>query len=109
MDQSPDRKKLSKKVSLIAISNILAVVTPWCTIPAAQAQHSSSYSAPISHPGGNHSSTAINRPIADKWALVIGVSKFQDPTIPQLRFAAKDAQDFANFLVKEQNFAPDHV
>ncbi|HEY9783991.1 MAG TPA: tetratricopeptide repeat protein [Candidatus Obscuribacterales bacterium] len=50
----------------------------------------------------------INRPIKDKWALVIGISKFQDPTI-NLRYAAKDAQDFAEFLKKEGNFAPDHV
>ena len=50
-----------------------------------------------------------NRPIADKWAIVMGVSKFKDPTIPSLRYAAKDAKDFADFLVKEQHFAPDHV
>jgi uncharacterized caspase-like protein len=50
-----------------------------------------------------------NRPIADKWAIVMGVGKFKDPTIPSLRYAAKDAQDFADFLIKEQHFAPDHV
>lgn len=50
-----------------------------------------------------------NRPIADKWAIVMGVGKFKDPTIPSLRYAAKDAQDFAEFLIKKQNFAPDHV
>jgi len=50
----------------------------------------------------------VNRPIKDKWALVIGISKFQDPTI-SLQYAAKDASDFAKFLVAEENFAPDHV
>lgn len=49
-----------------------------------------------------------NKPIADKWALVVGISKFQDPTI-SLKYASKDAADFADYLVKEAHFAPDHV
>jgi uncharacterized caspase-like protein len=52
--------------------------------------------------------TRMNKPIRDKWALVIGCSKFQDPTI-SLQYAAKDASDFATYLTKEANFAPDHV
>ncbi|MBZ0184964.1 MAG: tetratricopeptide repeat protein, partial [Candidatus Obscuribacterales bacterium] len=52
--------------------------------------------------------TKVNRPIKDKWALVVGISKFQDPAI-NLKYAAKDATDFANYLIKEANFAPDHV
>jgi len=50
-----------------------------------------------------------NRPIRDKWALVIGITDFQDPDIPDLQFSAKDATDFYNYLVKEANFQPDHV
>lgn len=49
-----------------------------------------------------------NSPVWDKWALIVGVSKFNDGRI-NLKYAAKDAQDFANFLIKEENFAPDHV
>lgn len=49
-----------------------------------------------------------NRPVGDKWALVVGISRFGDQSI-NLRFAAKDAKDFADFLVKDMNFAPDHV
>lgn len=52
---------------------------------------------------------AIDRPIKDKWALVIGIDKFEDPTIPQLQYSAKDAKDFANFLITKGNFASDHV
>jgi uncharacterized caspase-like protein len=48
-------------------------------------------------------------PIRDKWALVVGIGKFQDAKIPELKYAAKDARDFRDFLVKEANFAPDHV
>lgn len=50
-----------------------------------------------------------HRPIKDKWAVVIGVDTFKDQKIPKLRFPAKDAQDFAKFLVEKANFAPDHV
>lgn len=50
----------------------------------------------------------LTKPVADKWALVVGISRFADPTI-SLNFASKDAQDFANFLTKEARFAPDHV
>ncbi len=47
--------------------------------------------------------------IRDKWAVVIGVDSFKDKRIPQLHFSAKDAADFAKFLVEKANFAPDHV
>jgi len=50
----------------------------------------------------------LNRKVKDKWALVVGISNFQDPTI-NLRYAAKDARDFGEFLVKESNFKRDHV
>ncbi len=48
-------------------------------------------------------------PVNDKWAIVVGVSKFKDSSIPSLHYADKDARDFAKFLVDKQNFAPDHV
>lgn len=50
-------------------------------------------------------------PIGDKWAVVIGVSKFADPKIPQLKYAAKDAKDFYDYLVdpNQGKFAKDHV
>lgn len=50
-----------------------------------------------------------NRPIRDKWALIVGITDFQDPNIPDLQYSAKDATDFYNYLVKEANFQPDHV
>lgn len=50
-------------------------------------------------------------PIADKWAVVIGIGEFADPNTPKLKYAAKDAQDFYNYLVdpKRGRFAKDHV
>jgi len=50
-----------------------------------------------------------NRPIRDKWALIVGITDFQDPDIPDLQYSAKDATDFYNYLTKEANFQPDHV
>ena len=47
-------------------------------------------------------------PVRDKWALVIGISNFADPGL-NLKFAAKDATDFRNYLVQEAHFEPDHV
>lgn len=49
-----------------------------------------------------------DRPVRDKWALVIGISNFKDPSI-NLKFAAKDATDFGNFLVTSEKFKEDHV
>ena len=50
----------------------------------------------------------IDKPVTDKWALVVGISKFSDPSL-NLRYPAKDAQDFYNYLVTKGNFARDHV
>jgi tetratricopeptide (TPR) repeat protein len=50
----------------------------------------------------------IDRPVKDKWALVVGISNFKDPAI-NLKYAAKDATDFRNYLVNDAHFAPDHV
>lgn len=51
---------------------------------------------------------AAQSPIKDKWALVVGISSFANPSL-NLKYAAKDATDFRNFLVNECNFAQDHV
>jgi len=58
--------------------------------------------------GGVKPGAAPLKPVADKWALVVGISNFKDPSI-NLQFAAKDAMDFRNYLIFEANFKPDHV
>ncbi|MBY0551589.1 MAG: caspase family protein [Candidatus Obscuribacterales bacterium] len=50
-----------------------------------------------------------NRPFRDKWALIVGISDFQSKQIPGLKYSVKDAKDFREYLIKEANFAPDHV
>jgi len=47
----------------------------------------------------------------DKWAVVIGVSRFADGSVPALKYSAKDAQDFYDFLTdpNQGRFEKDHV
>ncbi len=52
--------------------------------------------------------TNVTRPVANRYALVIGVSKFRDTTI-NLRYSDKDAQDFGSFLVNSEGFKKDNV
>jgi TPR repeat protein len=65
--------------------------------------------ASLNKPKGKATSTAPARPIRDKWAVLIGIDSFKDPAIPHLKYAAKDAADFAKFLVEKGHFAKDHV
>ena len=52
----------------------------------------------------------LPRTVHDKWALVIGVSKFRDPSI-NLEFTGKDATDFSALLTNPVygRFQADHV
>lgn|GEM_PF-814084 len=48
--------------------------------------------------GGNGSASGPVGPVEQKWALVIGISKFADRNIPSLNYTAGDAQAFAELL-----------
>lgn len=52
-----------------------------------------------------------SKPIGDKWAVVIGISKFADQQVPALKYSAKDAKDFCDYLTDPRTgkFKPDHV
>lgn len=49
--------------------------------------------------------------VGDKWAVVIGIADFADANVPKLKYCAKDAKDFSDFLVDPNGgkFQPDHV
>lgn len=49
-----------------------------------------------------------DRPVDDKWAVIIGISQFKDPKI-NLKCPSRDAADFSNYLVTKAGFAKDHV
>jgi uncharacterized caspase-like protein len=53
-------------------------------------------------------SASVNRPVKDKWALVIGISKYAKPEL-NLKYSDQDAKDFYDYLVNEAHFAKDHV
>jgi len=50
-------------------------------------------------------------PVHDKWALVVGIGKFQQPEIQSLQYAASDAAAFAVWLKNPASgrFKADHV
>lgn len=48
------------------------------------------------------------RPVKDKWALIVGISNFKKASL-NLKYPAKDAADLADFLVNQCHFARDHV
>jgi hypothetical protein len=52
--------------------------------------------------------SGVNRPFRDKWAVVIGISKFVKSEL-DLKYAAADARSFCDYLVNDGNFAKDHV
>ncbi len=49
-------------------------------------------------PGPGAIAKAPAGPVREKWALIIGISKFQDKHLKGLVYSGKDAQDFANLL-----------
>lgn len=54
---------------------------------------------------------AVAGPVQQKWALVIGIGKFQDPAIKTLRYTTADAESFEKELVDPAigRFEPSHV
>lgn len=67
------------------------------------------YQLPVQAQGTAAKQRAMTeRPVKDKWAVVIGISEFADKKI-NLRYPAKDATDFYNFLLSDGGFKKDHV
>jgi hypothetical protein len=60
---------------------------------------------------GSLSGTLTLGPVREKWALVVGISKFQDTHVPRLNYPSKDAQDFASLLKDPEigRFKPENV
>jgi tetratricopeptide (TPR) repeat protein len=51
---------------------------------------------------------SASRPVKDKWAVIVGISKFENPDL-NLHYPSKDAEDFYKYLTTKGNFAKDHV
>lgn len=52
---------------------------------------------------------APTQPIGTAHALVVGVSRYEDPTIPDLKYAASDAEKLYETLVNKAGFSAEHV
>ncbi len=73
-------------------------------------QSAAAQTTPPQASGGSTAPPApVAEPVHDKWAIVVGISKFEKPSVPPLKYSAKDARDFYDYLIKEANFQPDHV
>jgi uncharacterized caspase-like protein len=60
---------------------------------------------------GAPAGTVTLGPVREKWALVVGISRFDDTHVPPLNYPSKDAQDFAALLKDPQvgRFKPENV
>lgn len=101
----PVFEKMYLSIWLKGISNNVASNKPAPVVDNKPSPQNTAQSEPVT----TATTVSVAAPIRDKWALVVGISEFQDKRIPTLKYAAKDARDFRDFLVKEANFAPDHV
>ncbi len=93
-------------VVLLAGSIILSTFFSEALLPSASAAHFKDLLANASK--RNDSAPLV---IREKWALLIGVDSFQDPSVPKLTANARNVADLAATL-KNPNagrFAPDHV
>jgi hypothetical protein len=67
---------------------------------------------------GTVSATTVSKPVSKErgvepqlWAVIVGISEYENKTIPPLHYADADAEAFADFLRKPEGggFAPDHM
>ena len=101
----------------LLLSGIPAHATESASAPPAAAAATSANSAPAGSPSSvsnqvvNQAAVAdgVNKPVRDKWALIVGIGEFNSDKIPKIKNATKDARDFYTYLNKEDHFAPDHV
>lgn len=94
---------LPARLYFAALLSVFAALSPLCSAVAETAQ------APTEQTKAVDTVLDSKRPIRDKWALVVGISNFENPKVPTLKYSTKDARDFYNYLIKDANFQPSHV
>ena len=96
---------INRLLSAIAISMLLSNA-PVAALAATAPQASFTQNQDL-----NPNAAAINSPIKQKWAVVIGISHFKDPRLNSTRPNDRAAQEFARYLTdpKAGRFAGDHV
>jgi hypothetical protein len=71
-----------------------------------QVQRTVTYTSPAPPPGGRPSPPAIAR---NRWAVVIGVGRYDREQIPPLRYAVADAERLYNVLTNSAGFKKENV
>lgn len=84
---------LSRHGTMVSLTLTVAVVLTVCSVAESLAQGSRRDVRVL--PEGNASATTHE---GDLYAVVVGVSKYENPKIPPLRFCHKDARDVGRFL-----------
>jgi hypothetical protein len=122
-DEAALRKSVQAALTGVSTATMLAAAVPSQQFPVAGPgnQLSGSSKPPAStgkQPAGSQTSVSVTNtiqsehkrdtPVKDKWALIIGISRFANPAY-NLKYAAKDASDFYDYLVHEAGFRQDHV
>ncbi len=51
----------------------------------------------------------LPEPVRDRWAVVIGVGRYESPEVPRLRYTVPDAEAIYETLIKTAGFKKDHV
>ena len=106
-----EEAEANRKLAMVKAPVVQAAIEQ---VPAKERRKSKTKSGAVelSPPGRTEAESdalvVVNRPVRDKWALIVGISEFKDSKL-NLHYPAKDAKDFYNFLVNEGNFAKDHV
>ncbi|MBY0549872.1 MAG: tetratricopeptide repeat protein [Candidatus Obscuribacterales bacterium] len=106
--KSTSTRKSSRSRSVILLSAGLLLSSAASMMPP------NAVALPQSKSGGSKAAftaASASKPIGDKWAVVIGISKFADAKVPGLKYASKDARDFYNYLTDPAlgKFEKDHV
>jgi tetratricopeptide (TPR) repeat protein len=117
LNDRANAQSMSEKATALkrTLPGAQSIATAGLSQSSASASSSSSSNA-SANPAAASNTSAPNtaspmgeqKPVADKWALIVGVSNFADSSI-NLKYATKDAIDFRNFLIEKEHFKPDHV
>jgi Caspase domain len=82
----------------------LVVAKPAAPEPSAAAKPAAPPSSPLAPAAPDP-----GLPRAERWAVVVGIGRYENPAIPPLRFAAADAEAFYEVLVTRAGFPKDQV
>lgn len=97
---------LTLPVTLREGGNALAILATGADGATRQVQRTLSYTRPT---GAPTVTTAKPAPARNRWAVVIGVGRYDRPDVPPLRYAVADAERLHDVLVTQTGFKKENV